>query len=450
MLNMLNKLDLTVYNCDFIDIRLEKEIKNGFQIRNGELEQGNQVPSLGAFIRVQNKDKWYYASTTNIVDIPQIILDLIDSAGIKEPLKKSMNLSITPESREIARAEKIVFLESKDKIDLLSSFKPILDNEKLIIDYALMYNDRYSQRWYKNSQGRFSYYDLDLAGIVAWFSLKENNNIFQTSYTSTGHFLSDFQDFSQKLAEDLESAKLFINAPTITPGNYPVILSEEAAGIFAHESFGHKSEADFMLDDENLKLEWELGKKVSSEILSIVDEGDVPGTSGYVPFDDEGTVTQKTYLIKNGVLAGRLHSEKTAQVLHEETTGNARAINFFYEPIVRMTNTYIEAGDSTFEELCSTIEDGFYIEKVSHGSGLSTFTLAVNRAYRIKDGKLAEPVKINVITGSLFQTLYDIDGLSNQLKLLSSVMGGCGKNEQWPLPVSFGGPKVRIRKMMVS
>ena len=96
--------------------------------------------------------------------------------------------------------------------------------------------------------------------------------------------------------------------------------------MFAHESFGHKSESDFMLGDENMKKEWTLGKKVGADILSIYDSGEEEG-SGYVPFDDEGTRTQKTYLIKNGVLTGRLHSAATAADLEEEVTGNARAIN---------------------------------------------------------------------------------------------------------------------------
>lgn len=293
-------------------------------------------------------------------------------------------------------------------------------------------------------------YDKSLSGIMVYYSLKENEDQYSTSYTKTGHYISDYANIAQGLTEDIETAKRFIHAPCIEPGKYSVILSEQAAGIFAHESFGHKSEADFMLGDESMQAEWEIGKKVANEMVSIIDEGDQAFTSGYCPYDDEGNKKQKTYLIKNGILSGRLHSVQTAEELNEEITGNARSINFFYEPIVRMTSTYFDAGKESFESLCKGIQNGFYIEKVNHGSGLSTFTLAINRAWKIENGVISTPVKVNIITGTVFQTLNDIDGLSDQVKIISSAFGGCGKHEQSPLPVSFGGPKIRIKEMMCS
>lgn len=114
-----------------------------------------------------------------------------------------------------------------------------------------------------------------------------------------------------------------------------------------------------------------------------------------------------------------------------------------------MTTTYILPGSKTKEELFSEIQDGFYIETIKHGSGMSTFTIAPSLAYRIRNGKIAEPVKISVISGNVFGTLSEIDGLSDKLELYSFVMGGCGKMEQYPLPVGFGGPYVRVKSMNV-
>jgi TldD protein len=203
-----------------------------------------------------------------------------------------------------------------------------------------------------------------------------------------------------------------------------------------------------MLGDESMKKEWIIGKKVGAEILSIVDNGLEAG-SGLVQFDDDGTRPGKTYLIKNGILSGRLHSAATAAELGEELTGNSRAMSFEFEPIVRMTTTYIEAGNKTKEELFGEVKDGVYIETIKHGSGLSTFTMAPSLAYRIRDGRVAEPLNIAVVTGNVFETLGDIDGLSDKLELLSFAEGGCGKMDQWPLPVGFGGPYVRVKNMNV-
>lgn len=234
----------------------------------------------------------------------------------------------------------------------------------------------------------------------------------------------------------------------VVAGKYPVVLSPEAAGVFAHESFGHKSEADFMLSDDSMREEWQIGKQVGSPILSIAECGQIPGC-GYVPYDDEGTKARKNYLIKDGRLAGRLHSAQTAAALGEALTGNARAINCTFEPIVRMTTTYIEPGNQTFDELIAPIQKGYYIKTISHGSGMSTFTMAPRVAYEIENGKIGKPTQISVITGSVFETLGLIDGLSDKLELLSFVTGGCGKMEQSGLPVGFGGPYVRVSSMNV-
>tara|TARA_B100000900_G_scaffold256941_1_gene218957 strand:- start:68 stop:544 length:477 start_codon:yes stop_codon:yes gene_type:complete len=154
-----------------------------------------------------------------------------------------------------------------------------------------------------------------------------------------------------------------------------------------------------------------------------------------------------THLIRRGKLAGRLHSSITAAALGEPVTGNARAISFRFEPIVRMTTTMIEAGDQTRDELFEGVADGYYIETVKHGSGMSTFTLAPGLCWRIRDGAVAEPVRIAVITGTVFETLGEIDGVSREVETPFLVGGGCGKMEQWPLSVSFGGPHVRVRSM---
>lgn len=130
-------------------------------------------------------------------------------------------------------------------------------------------------------------------------------------------------------------------------------------------------------------------------------------------------------------------------------TGNARAIDCTFEPIVRMTTTYIEGGDLDFDQLIAPIKKGYYIKTIRHGSGMSTFTIAPSLAYEIVDGKLGRPVQISVLTGSVFETLGLIDGLTRDVQLLSFVTGGCGKMEQMNLPVGFGGPYVRVSSMNV-
>ena len=114
-----------------------------------------------------------------------------------------------------------------------------------------------------------------------------------------------------------------------------------------------------------------------------------------------------------------------------------------------MTTTHVKSGTSTFDELVNGIKHGYFINGVSHGSGMSTFTIAPTICYEIVDGKIGDPVKIAVITGDVFKTLSLVDGLSKEYEILCFVTGGCGKMEQYPLPVGLGGPYMRVKEMGV-
>jgi len=279
--------------------------------------------------------------------------------------------------------------------------------------------------------------------------LSHEENKDQAVISRGAIFFEELKKLKKYFETEVEKNIYFIqHAKEVSPGEYPVLLSPLAAGVFTHESFGHKSESDFMVGDETMKAEWALGKKIGPSLLTIIDNGLVPG-NGYVPYDDEGSKGRKTEIISNGILTGRLHSTATAAQLQEPLTGNARAINFQFEPIVRMTTTYIEKGDRLLKDIISEMDQGVYVDTIKHGSGMSTFTIAPARAYWIEKGRIDHPIKISVITGNVFETLAEVDAVSQEFELLSFVGGGCGKMEQMPLPVGFGGPYTRVKKLKV-
>ncbi len=312
---------------------------------------------------------------------------------------------------------------------------PVVSSFNEIALSRLSYLDRHLTKHIVTSLGTDVRYDKQFMSVVANYNLKIDgcapfDGRFYAMGTKLSHIDHSHTELEKKIRKDIGFVK---NAVPVTPGVYTCVLSPEAAGVFAHESFGHKSEADFMVGDETMLREWELGKAVGSPILNIVESGELEG-NGYTPYDDEGTRARKNYLIKDGKLVGRLHSAMTATDLREGLTGNARAVSFEYEPIVRMTTTYIDKGTLTLDELIGGIKLGIFIDQINHGSGMSTFTIAPSTSYMIRDGKLAESVKISVISGNVMKTLNEIDGLSDEVTLLSFPTGGCGKMEQFPLP----------------
>lgn len=436
----------------YADVRTEDRSRTTISYTAGVLEEMKNRTEQRAFLRVYDGKLWYYAAVTDLTHLQKTLDGLYDAATenpriLEDPIVRRFErnhdtlLNFTDCS--------VRDIPVRKKQELLLSYLPLLSEDSCITMPQGTYLDRNSLFHFQSSLGADITYDYQTCGIAFSCSMAEGEKKFSGHWQKGGIRFEELQDIGSDIRSAIAEQTAFLrNSVPVTPGKYPVVLSPEAAGVFAHESFGHKSESDFMLSDESMREEWQLGKTVGSPILSIAECGSILG-SGYVPYDDEGTKARKNYLIKNGVLTGRLHNAQTAAALDEDLTGNARAINCTFEPIVRMTTTYIEGGDQDFDQLIAPIQKGYYIKTIRHGSGMSTFTIAPSLAYEIVDGKLGRPVQISVLTGSVFETLGLIDGLTKDVTLLSFVTGGCGKLEQMGLPVGFGGPYVRVSSMNV-
>lgn len=436
----------------YADVRIEDRSRTVIQYQDGNLQEFKTPVEVRAFLRVYDGKMWYYASVTDVAHVQKTLDRLYDAASPNPDIEKDPIVSKLERNRDrkfIFEDHSVRSIPVEEKQALLQSYLPLLSEDSACAMPIGIYLDRNSVFTFQSSLGADITYDYQTCGLSLRCSMAEGEKKFSAAWQQGCTRFEELKDLTDEIRASMrEQAAFMRESVPVVPGKYPVVLSPEAAGVFAHESFGHKSESDFMLSDEAMREEWQLGKAVGSPILSIAECGEYPG-SGYVPYDDEGTKARKNYLIKNGILAGRLHSGQTAAALGENLTGNARAIDCTFEPIVRMTTTYIEPGDQTFEQLIAPIQKGYYIKTISHGSGMSTFTIAPRLAYEIENGHLGKPTQISVITGSVFETLGLIDGLSNELTLLSFVTGGCGKMEQQGLPVGFGGPCVRVSEMNV-
>ena len=436
----------------YADVRTEDRSRTFISYQAGILEEMKTRVERRAFLRVYDGKMWYYASVTDLDNLQNTLDSLYDAATPNGRIEED------PIVRRFERNQDTVMcftdcsvrdIPTKDKQALLLSYLPLLSEDACVTMPQGAYLDRNSLFRFQSSLGANITFDYQTCGLTFSRNMAEGEKKFTGHWQKSATRFDELKGLDDEIrAAVAEQTSFMRNSVPVTPGKYPVVLAPEAAGVFAHESFGHKSESDFMLSDESMRNEWQLGKTVGSPILSIAEYGSVPGC-GYVPYDDEGTRARKNYLIKNGVLAGRLHNAQTAAVLNEALTGNARAVDCTFEPIVRMTTTYIEGGDLDFDQLIAPIKHGYFIKTISHGSGMSTFTIAPHLAYEIVDGKLGRPVQISVLTGSVFETLGLIDGLTCDVHMLSFVTGGCGKLEQSNLPVGFGGPYVRVSSMNV-
>jgi TldD protein len=192
-----------------------------------------------------------------------------------------------------------------------------------------------------------------------------------------------------------------------------------------------------------------LGRRFGRPILNIIDDGSLAGRRGFIKYDDEGVRTRPTYLVREGVLVGRLHYRQSAGMMGEAVTGNARATFYRWPPIVRMTNTMIAAGETPFEAMLADIKLGIYAVNPSGGQTmLENFAFGCQGAYMIRDGQVAELVRDVNFGGNLFRTLENIDAIGSDFAW--SISGsGCGKGQETWLPVGMGSPHVRVQGVLI-
>jgi TldD protein len=264
------------------------------------------------------------------------------------------------------------------------------------------------------------------------------------------HSRSDYEvlhGIEAQVTQAAERAVRQLDAKPVKGGQYTVVLDPYLTGVFIHEAFGHLSEADFVYENPRMQELLVLGKPMAIPQLNVVDDATLPDLPGSLKYDDEGVPAQRKYLIKDGILTQRLHNRETAGKMQEQTTGNARAITAMHPPIVRMTNTGIEPGDAKFEDMIKDIQEGVYAVRMLGGqTNGEMFTFAAAEGYMIRQGEIAESVSDVTLTGNVFQTLKDIEAIGEDAAYRS---GGCGKGGQAPLPVSTGGPHVRIKNVVV-
>jgi len=238
-----------------------------------------------------------------------------------------------------------------------------------------------------------------------------------------------------------ENARALLHAKEPPSGRFNVLLSPSVTGYFAHESFGHGAEADQFVRDRSY-LRPLLGQVVGPELLTIVDNGTYPGAWSQIYADDEGHPAQRTVLVDRGRFVGALHDRVTAAALATVPTGNTRRADVFSRSFVRMTNTYVEPGESTFEELVKEAHDGVLLESgvggIEDPQG-GQVQVKARMGHRIENGKVTDLVSSMALSGKVLEFLRSIKGVSGRQDFELDT-GSCGKGRTDFLPNSAGGP----------
>jgi TldD protein len=436
-------------HADYIDARLEERETSQITYRGRELESIGRASSSGGNVRAFVRGGWGFTSFNSLTDLADRVALAVKQAKLASTGGNKL-APVSPVTDQVVMMAGNPFdIPLANKKQLLDEYNDLVWQTPKIQTSVIGYGDSLKKTILVTSLG--SFIEQTRADITLRLSAiaTEGSNIQQAGFSvgSRGDF-GAIKNLHREVSESTRNAVAMLTAPQVKGGEYTVVLDPILAGVFVHEAFGHLSESDFVYENEKLREVMVLGREFGSKELSIVDDPTMPGLRGSYKYDDEGVPARKNYLIREGKLVGRLHSRETAAKMSEPLSSNARAISYRYAPIVRMSNTYIEPRQASFDELIADIKEGIYAKNWYGGTTMmEMFTFSAGEAYMIRNGKVAEAVRPITLTGNVFETLKNIDAIGNDLDMNQG--GGCGKGGQSPLPVSNGSPHIRIRHCLV-
>lgn len=436
--------------ADYVEIRVEEGEVTRLAYRGRELEEISRTRSFGGNVRALVNGGWGFASFNDLTDLRGRVAQAVSQARLVGHEKSKLaEVPVHQEDVDIEIGKDPRAVPVAEKKRLLDEYNEIVWATPRIQTSNLGYGDSYKRVVFASSEGHY----IEQARLDVTFYLSataRQDGDVQQATVSMGwrNDYAPIETLHTLVKDTAERAVSLLTAPQAKGGEYTVVLDPVLAGVFCHEAFGHLSESDHVYENPQLRDLMQLGKRFGGPHLNIVDGAAVPGLRGSFKYDDEGTPAQRSYLIREGVLVGRLHSRETAAKMGEQPTGNARAIDYRWPPIVRMTNTFIEPGTLSFNDLIADIKEGIYAKNWYGGTtSMEQFTFSAGEAYMIRNGRVAELLRPVMLTGNLWVTLQNLDAVGNDLVFNQG--GGCGKGGQSPLPVSTGAPHIRILKCLV-
>jgi TldD protein len=390
------------------------------------------------FTKASDAAQAMQTAAENAALIARNIAKPVKLAEVK-PVKDQFIPKLKEDPRQISMAE---------KLELIRKYNDIALSHEKIVTTSISYREVIREKYFISTEGSQIREDLVTTGLFGEIMAKDGNLIQNVRIAAGGsQGLSAIRNQESHLEKRAGLALDLLKARPVTGGDYACVLNPSLAGVFAHEAFGHFSEADIVESLPAMREKMRLGNKLGNEALTIIDNATLPNQLGFYKYDDEGIEVRPTVLMKNGVLTGRLHSRRTAAEFDEPVSGHCVAEDFRYAPIVRMGTIFIEPGKLSFDELLQKMGDGLYILDAKGGQTAGeNFTFGAHYGYIVKNGKLAEMVRDINISGNLYKTLNDITGIGSDFEL--SKVGGCGKG-QTNIRSCNGGPHILVNNLVV-
>ncbi|RLE64338.1 MAG: TldD/PmbA family protein [Thermoprotei archaeon] len=436
--------------AEYIDVRMESSKSTSIRISRCQVEEAGFRSIVGAGVRVLYKGSWGFASTEDLsLNSLSLALDAAlsmakASAERRKGKSEIRNFGCVKEKICACVEVNPLNVQVEEKIALMLDADERLRSDYRIKDDRVSYLDEVFKKYYVNSEGA----EIVIEGArvrALMYATAASSGVITPALDVVAQ-TGGFEIFRKKdpvsLAESVaERAVKLLEASVPKGGLTTAVLDNDLLGLIVHEAFGHTAEADLVLS--GTILTGKIGEKVASKLVTIIDSPGPEHAFGWTPYDDEGVKARDVVIVENGVLKEYMHTRETAAIMGTEPTGNGRAQNYSYAPLVRMRNTYMAPGSWNPEEIIAETREGWYLKKGLHGQADANgeFMFAVQEAWEIKNGELVKPYRGVAVSGNAIDVLKSIDAVGKDLIIESP--GFCGKMQS--VPVDGGGPHVRCK-----
>jgi TldD protein len=445
---------LAARKVDYADLYFQYSRFEGWSLEEGIVKSGSFNIEQGVGVRAVSGDKTAFAYS-----------DEISFDALQDAAKATRAIASAGQARRIKAAERrspvrlyrdvdpIASLDSQEKVTLLERLeRKCRALDPRITQVIASLGGEYEVVLIARADGALS---ADVRPLVRLSVqvIAEANGRRETG-TAGGGGRTDYSHFTDEVLDRyarqaVSQALVNLEARPAPAGTMTVVLGPGWPGVLLHEAVGHGLEGDFNRKGSSA-FSGRLGQRVASPGVTVIDDGTLPGRRGSLSVDDEGTPTQRTVLIEDGVLRGYMQDSLNARLLGMPLTGNARRESFAHVTLPRMTNTYMLAGPHDPAEIIASVSRGIYATNFGGGqvditSGKFVFSAA--EAYLIEDGKVTHPVKGATLIGNGPDALTRVTMIGNDLELDPGI-GTCGKEGQ-SVPVGVGQPTLKIEGLTV-
>jgi TldD protein len=446
-----------VRDVDYADLYFESCVSESVSMEESLVKRATKSVSQGVGVRATAGEKTGFAYSDELTkkdlelaaDTARYIANSPSGSGaVPAPVRQRPTSDLYPVERtqaEVATADRVSLLNAIDAE--ARRYDPRIKN------VMASFNTEYKVVIVATSDGTLIGDVQPLSRLQVTCIAEENGQRQAGSFGGGGrvgfHFYHEGDRYLRFAREAAREAILNLSAVEAPAGVMPVVLGGGWPGILLHEAIGHGLEADFNRKKTSAFSNL-LGKRVASDVCTIVDDGTLPGRRGSLNMDDEGTPTGRTVLIEKGILRGYITDKLNARLMGIPMTGNGRRESYQSVVLPRMTNTFMLAGASDPEEIIRSVDRGLYA--VSFGGGQvditnGKFVFSASEAYLIEGGKVTRPVKGATLIGSGPEILTKVSMVGHDLKLDEGI-GTCGKEGQ-SVPVGVGLPTIRIDEITV-